>query len=66
MGVVVPRVVVKVDKCCRVHVAYVRLCSCCRVRNSPALFLVESSKNNFLKKKRFLLGVALFWAWHFF
>ena len=30
-----------------------RLCSCCRVRNSPALFLVESSKNDFLKKKVF-------------
>ena len=26
------RTVVKVGKCCRVPVAYVRLCSCCRVR----------------------------------
>ena len=29
------------------------------------LQLVESSKNNFLKKN-FFLGVALFWTWHFF
>ena len=53
----------KVDKCCRVHVAYVRLCSCCRVRNSPVLFLVESSKKNF-KKDFFGRGTCL--GVHFF
>ena len=47
---------------CSVHVAYVRLCSCCRVRNSPALFLVESSKNNFLKKMIYFFGRGTFFS----
>ena len=28
----------RLTKCCRVHVAYARLCSCCRVMDSSALF----------------------------